>query len=108
MEAKGFNAQSGHIVDASIVEVPRQRNSREDNEKIKQSHYPEGSNQDRENRRRSKIRKRVEHVFGFMENSMGGKFIRSIGLDRAKHNIGLMNWVYNLCRYEQLCRIGTS
>lgn len=62
----------------------------------------------RENVRRGKIRKRIEHIFGYIENSMGGKFIRTIGLVRAKAKIGLMNWVYNLCRYEQLCRIGVS
>ena len=60
----------------------------------------------RENRRRSKIRKRVEHVFGFIENSMGGKFIRTIGMARAKAKIGIMNLVYNVCRYEQRCRMG--
>lgn len=31
----GFTARKGQIVDASIVECPRQRNSREDNKKIK-------------------------------------------------------------------------
>lgn len=67
---------------------------------------PEGYR--RENKRRSKIRKRVEHIFGFIENSMGGKFIRSIGIMRAQARIGLMNLVYNVCRYEQLCRIGPS
>lgn len=68
-------------------------------------HWPEMSDRVRENRRRSKIRKRVEHVFGFMENSMGGKRIRCIGLLRARARIGLMNLVYNLCRFEQLHRL---
>src|SRR3990167_2450319 len=67
--------------------------------------FPDHSAIARENSRRSKIRKRVEHVFGFMQNSMGGKFIRTIA--RANVKIGLMNLVYNICRYEQLCRIGT-
>ena len=62
----------------------------------------------RENSRRSKIRKRVEHVFGFMQNSMKGKFIRSIGLARAALKIGLMNLTYNIFRYEQLTRLGVS
>jgi IS5 family transposase len=61
--------------------------------------------QRRENARRSKIRKRVEHVFGFVQNSMHGQFIRTIGLKRAKTKIGLMNLVYNLCRYEQVLRL---
>lgn len=64
--------------------------------------------QRRENRRRSKIRKRVEHVFGLMSNSLGGKFIRTIGLKRAQAKVGLMNLAHNLCRYEQLCRLGAT
>ena len=54
------------------------------------------------NRVKSKYRARVEHVFGFIENSMGGSFIRSIGIKRAKNNIGMMNFVYNVFRYLQL------
>jgi IS5 family transposase len=73
-----------------------------------QSHYPEGSDQDRENRRRAKVRKRVEHVFGFMENSMHRMFIRSIGIARAKAKICLMNLTYNLCRFEQINRLGVA
>ena len=69
---------------------------------------PVGSAIVRENARRAKIRKRVEHVFGFMQNSMKGKFLRVIGLIRAKTVLGLKNLVHNLCRYEQICRIGIS
>jgi IS5 family transposase len=214
LREKGFNAETGMIVDASIVEAPRQRNRREDNQKIKEGELPESfvenpnklrqkdvdarwtvksgqhyygykdhiqidvkhklirsyeitpastgdikclenlihgqNNSDRklwadgaydsldtekllkrhritnrithrvkagkwiseqearENARRAKIRKRVEHVFGFIQNSLGGKFIRTIGMVRAKIKIGLMNLAYYLCRYEQLCRIGVS
>ena len=50
------------------------------------------------NHKRSKIRARVEHVFGSMENEMGGMFIRVIGLARAKTKIGLMNLAYNIRR----------
>ena len=35
----GFKAQKGMIVDANIVEVPRQRNSRDDNQKIKDGSF---------------------------------------------------------------------
>lgn len=54
------------------------------------------------NRKRSKIRCRVEHVFGFMKNSMNGSMIRSIGITRAKAKIGLMNLCYNMNRFIQL------
>lgn len=56
------------------------------------------------NTRKSKIRCRVEHIFGFMTQSMHGLTVRSIGLARAEFNIGLSNLIYNLCRYEFLHR----
>lgn len=214
LDQQGLRAETGMIVDASIVESPKQRNSREDNQKIKSGEMPTGftknlnrarqkdvqarwtvkrgkayygykdhvlidvkhklvrsyqvtpastgdirclgkllygqANADRklwadgaydsgdtdkllkryqianrvthrtrsgewlsqtkrrENARRAKVRKRVEDVFGFIENSMSGKFIRTIGIRRAKAKIGLMNLVYNLCRYEQIHRLGIA
>ncbi|MFN9531045.1 MAG: IS5 family transposase [Cyanobacteriota bacterium] len=57
------------------------------------------------NRIKSKIRARVEHVFGFIENSLGGSTLRSIGMGRAKFGIGMMNLVYNLFRAEQIIRL---
>jgi transposase, IS5 family len=56
------------------------------------------------NKEKSKIRARVEHVFGHMQTSLGGMLIRSIGELRAKVNIGLMNLTYNLSRVEMLIR----
>ncbi len=56
------------------------------------------------NHKRSPVRVRVEHVFGYQENSMGGKFIRTIGLLRAQAKIGLMNLGYNMMRLTQLER----
>lgn len=57
-----------------------------------------------ENKRKSKIRARIEHVFGYMTGSMHGITVRSIGIVRARFNIGLTNLIYNLCRYEILSR----
>ena len=54
------------------------------------------------NRERSKTRARVEHVFGDFVTSMGGKVVRSIGLARAKTQLGLKNLVYNLKRFVAL------
>ena len=54
---------------------------------------------------KSKIRVRVEHIFGFIENSMNGSTIRSIGIERAKGLIGLMNLTYNMLRSIQLIKI---
>jgi len=58
--------------------------------------------QKRNNSEKSKIRARVEHIFGFIENSMKKSFIRTIGIVRAETKIGLMNLTYNLCRCVQL------
>lgn len=54
------------------------------------------------NTEKSRTRARVEHVFGFMENSMGSMFFRKIGIKRAKASIGLMNLTYNMFRKIQL------
>lgn len=57
------------------------------------------------NKVKSKIRVRVEHVFGFMEQSMNGLVVRSVGLTRATGIIGLINLTYNLFRFEQVDRL---
>ena len=54
------------------------------------------------NREKSRTRARVEHVFGFMENSMGSMFFTKIGIRRAETVIGLMNLTYNMFRKLQL------
>jgi IS5 family transposase len=202
---KGLLVKEGVMVDATFVEVPRQRNSREDNAKIKQGQTPEqwlgqprklaqkdvaarwtkknhqtyygykdhvkvgaktklikaytvtpaavhdsqpmpdliakgdgavhadsaytgptiaddlrakavrnyihekgtasralDADQQAANRRKSKIRARVEHVFAFMEKSLGRIYNRSIGLVRNEYQIGMMNLCYNLCRCVQV------
>lgn len=57
------------------------------------------------NRSKSKVRARVEHVFGFMEQSMNGLYVRSVGITRATGIIGLINLTYNIFRFEQVLRI---
>lgn len=56
------------------------------------------------NREKSKIRSRVEHVFGFMEQSMNGLSVRTVGIVRAKANVALTSLVYNICRFCQIVR----
>jgi IS5 family transposase len=65
---------------------------------------PLSESQEISNKAKSRVRARVEHVFGHMENSMGGIFIRTIGIARAKVGVTLMNLTYNLCRIEVLIR----
>ena len=69
-----------------------------------QREHPLTEEQKANNRRKSKIRCRIEHIFGFMTNSMHQITIRSIGMTRAWFQIGLTNLVYNFCRYEFLKR----
>jgi len=57
------------------------------------------------NRQKSKIRARIEHVFGFMSQSMKGFYLRYIGRRRNTAAIGLINLIYNLARYEQIVRL---
>ncbi len=54
---------------------------------------------------KSKTRVRVEHVFGFMEQSMNGLSVKSVGIVRATGIIGLINLTYNLFRFEQVQRL---
>lgn len=58
--------------------------------------------QKKSNTEKSRIRARVEHIFGFVENSMNGSYIKSIGMPRAKAAIGLMNLTYNMFRKIQI------
>lgn len=55
------------------------------------------------NARKSKVRARIEHVFGSMTNEQGGMYFRVIGLARNAVKIGMMNMVYNMRRFVTLC-----
>lgn len=54
------------------------------------------------NKTRSKVRARVEHVFGSQSNNMGGTLVR------AKARIGLKNLAYNMRRLVQLERLAAA
>lgn len=54
------------------------------------------------NTEKSRIRSRVEHIFGFMELSMNGMYLHNIGKKRVAAIIGLMNLTYNMFRKIQL------
>jgi IS5 family transposase len=200
LEQQGYLAMGGQIIDASIVPVPKQRNSRDENARIKEGETPEGwenqpakhgqnhygyknhvnvdrrhklvrryqvtdaavhdsqvvddildldntasgvwadsayrsaeieaklearglksrihhkghrnkplsEREKRGNKTRSKVRARVEHVFGAQSNDMGGTLVRSIGLVRARARIGLKNLAYNMRRLVQLERLAMA
>ena len=53
----------------------------------------------------ARVRARVEHVFGRMTYCMGGLTIRLIGVARAKCQIALRDFAYNLMRYMTLVKL---
>ena len=70
------------------------------------SNNPISVTKKKSNNIKSKIRARVEHIFGFMTNSMNDALhMKSIGIQRIKSSIGFLNLTYNLFRYEQLVRL---
>tara|TARA_R110000868_G_C10828787_1_gene759203 strand:- start:169 stop:1209 length:1041 start_codon:yes stop_codon:yes gene_type:complete len=54
------------------------------------------------NREKSKVRSRVEHIFGFMETAMNGMSLQNIGTKRIDAVVGLTNLTYNMFRKLQL------
>jgi len=207
LDARGFQAGGGQIIDATFVEVPRQRNGRDDNDTIKKGEVPadwsekkkahkdtdarwtkkngtayygyknhvnvdrahklirnykvtdasvhdsqeldsilDPNNDSQEtwadsayrseeqearlngkgctshiherayrnkpltpeqeaaNTERSRVRVRVEHVFGHIETAMNGCYVRTIGKVRAQAKIGLENIAYNISRFTFLMR----
>jgi IS5 family transposase len=69
---------------------------------------PLSEREQRGNKTRSKVRVRVEHVFGAQTNDMGGTLVRSIGLVRARARVGLKNLAYNMRRLVQLERLAAA
>jgi len=56
----------------------------------------------KQNREYSKIRCRVEHIFGGMYQKAHDQILRGIGFVRAEVKIGLRNLAYNMTRYSYL------
>lgn len=96
-------ADSAYRSDANQAQLLKSEHSSQINERA----YRAGAltqEQIASNKVKSQTRARVEHVFGYQENSMGGIGLRSIGLARAKVGNALKNLTYNLCRIEILIR----
>ncbi len=86
-------------------------NKYEMNNKVHEKGYrnkPLTDEQKANNKEKSRTRARIEHVFGFMEQSMNGLVVKSVGITRATGIIGLINLTYNLFRYEQVMRLTIS
>lgn len=92
------SAYTGETQEAAINKVEMVNKVHEKGYKNK----PLTEAQKENNKNKSKYRVRVEHIFGFMENSMHGSYMRIIGIARARVVIGLTNLAYNICRAVQL------
>jgi IS5 family transposase len=102
---KEIFADSAYVGEALHVEI-QEKNPRvklQINEKGYRNR-PLTEEQKASNKEKSKVRARVEHIFGHMANSMEGLFIRCIGIRRARCAIALKNLAYNLSRYAYLTR----
>lgn len=85
----GFKARKGQIVDASIVAVPIQRNSREENSRIKEGDVPATWNKAK--RRQKDVHARWstrnhKHAYGYKNHisiDAGNKFIRDYAVTDA-------------------------
>jgi IS5 family transposase len=61
--------------------------------------HPLTEEQKTTNRNKSKVRAKVEHVFGAWVMEMGGKQVRCIGIKRVSAQLALKDLVYDLKRY---------
>lgn len=64
--------------------------------------HPLNDRKKRGNRTRSKVRSRVEHIFGVQAKRAGNLLVQTIGIVRARCKIGLRNLAYNLDRFGSL------
>ena len=67
-----------------------------------QKNQPLSERDKRANSKRSKVRARVEHVFGSITNEQGGLYSCVINKARNQVKIGMMNVVYNMRRFVTL------
>ncbi|AKH36840.1 MULTISPECIES: IS5 family transposase [Nitrosomonas] len=91
------NAQEESLVTSKYTSQIHEKGAR---------NHPLTQAQKSSNKEKSRVRARVEHVFGSMTNELGGITIRTIGYGRAKVHIGLLNLVYNIKHVATLIRKG--
>jgi IS5 family transposase len=86
---RGFSARKGQIVDASIVPVPKQRNSREENQRIKQGGVPEDWSEQKKRQKDTDARwtqKNGQNYYGYKNHidvDVKHKLIRSFEVTPA-------------------------
>ena len=124
LQAAGYIARGGQIIDATIVSVPKQRNTKDENEAIKASKTPKAGRSTRPRmprRTRSALDEEERPELLRLQEPCrpgqdaqadppidGGKIVRTIGLARARFKIGMMNLAYNIRRLVQLERLAAA
>lgn len=103
-EGQDLHADSAYTGEEQEVTIKKYKMNNKVHEKGYKNN-PLTDKQKASNREKSRTRARVEHVFGFMEQSMNKLYLNTIGIKRATGVIGLINLTYNLFRYEQLVRL---
>ena len=66
--------------------------------------HPLTEEEQKENREKSKTRCRIEHIFGYVESTMKGSIVRTIGMTRTHFLSWLTVFCYNVARQETLQR----
>lgn len=67
--------------------------------------HPLSLEQKHQNRQISKVRVRIEHIFGFIEKSMNGSTVRTVGIIRATAHAHMKSLCYNICRATTLIKL---
>jgi transposase, IS5 family len=98
LEESGFAAKKGQIIDASIVQAPKQRNSREENAQIKHGEIPQDWE---ETKRRQKdtdarwVKKNAKNYYGYKNHvnvDVKHKLIRTYAVtDASVHESNVFN-----------------
>lgn len=105
LEEQGFRAEKGQIIDASIVEVPKQRNKPEENKAIKEGNppdWPEAKKRQKDVDARWTKKNGTSH-FGYKNHisvDVQYKLIRSFEVTSAE--------VHDSRKFEELLRENTS
>jgi IS5 family transposase len=89
-EGQDFHADSAYTGDDQEKVICKYKMNNQVHEKGYRN-KPLTDTQKANNKQKSKTRARVEHVFGFMEQSMNGLTVRSVGMIRATAIIGLIH-----------------
>jgi len=93
LRENGFSAQKGQIVDASIVSVPKQRNTRQENKAIKQGNVPNSWSKNKKRQKDTDARwtkKNSRNYYGYknhVEVDVKNKLVRKYRVtDAALHD----------------------